>query len=132
MYRVLAVLLALVASTVVSSAQGLLLPSVWQSDRGAILKVLWADPATGNFTGVFINGPDGPCPGVPYRLAGRMVDGRVAFETSRDWTLDCRATTVWSGRFVGPATVATRGVTTYVGPDGRVVRARGTSVFQRL
>lgn len=130
MYRVIAVCLALVASTAASSAQGLF-PSVWRSDQGAILKVLRVD-ATGNFTGVFINGPGGPCPGVPYDLAGRMMGPRVAFQTSRNWTADCRATTVWSGRFIGPATVATRGVTTYVGPDGRVIRARGRSVFQRL
>jgi hypothetical protein len=41
-----------------------LFPSVWQSQRGALLKVLAVDPATGNFIGVFITGPAGTCPGV--------------------------------------------------------------------
>ena len=44
----------------------------------------------------------------------------------------CRATTVWSGRFVSPTTVATRGIATYVAPNGRVARVQGTEVFQRI
>jgi hypothetical protein len=128
MCRVIAALFFLVASVSASSAQ--LLPSVWQGQRGSILKALWGD--TGNFSGVFINSPAGPCPGVPYDLAGRVRGPRVLFQTSRTWTPDCRVTTVWSGRFVSPTTVATRWVATYVAPNGRVVRVRGTEVFQRI
>ncbi len=54
------------------------------------------------------------------------------FQTSRNWTPDCRVTTVWSGRFVSPTTVAARGIATYVAPNGRVVRVRGTEIFQRI
>jgi hypothetical protein len=131
MYRIIAALFLLVASAAASSAQGLL-PSVWQSQRGALLKVLRVDPATGNFTGVFISSPAGSCPGVPYDLAGRVRGPRVVFQTSRNWTPDCRVTTVWSGRFVSPTTVVTRGIATYVAPNGRVTRAQGTEVFQRI
>src|SRR5262245_8122144 len=35
-----------------------------------------ADP-TGNFTGVFVSGPAGTCPGAPYDLAGRIRGPRV-------------------------------------------------------
>jgi len=115
MSRIIAALFLLLASTAASSAQGLF-PSVWQSQRGALLKVLAVDPA-GNFTGVFISGPAGTCPGVPYDLAGRVRGSRIVFQTSRNWTPDCRATTVWSGRFVSPTTGATRGIATYVGPE---------------
>jgi hypothetical protein len=130
MFRIIAALFLLLASAAASSAQGLF-PSVWQSQRGALLKVLAADP-TGNFTGVFVSGPAGTCPGVPYDLAGRVRGPRVIFQTSRNWTTDCRATTVWSGRFVSPTTVVTRGIATYVSPDGRVRRVQGTEVFQRI
>src|SRR6266567_7546 len=130
MTRIIATLFLLLASVTASSAQGLF-PSVWQSQRGALLKVLAVDPA-GNFTGVFVSGPAGTCPGVPYDLIGRVRCSRVVFQTSRNWTTDCRATTVWSGRFVGPTTVATRGIATYLAPSGRVARARGTEVFQRI
>jgi hypothetical protein len=130
MYRIIAALLLLVASATASSAQGLF-PSVWQSQRGALLKVLAVD-ATGNFTGVFISGPAGTCPGVPYDLAGRVGGPRLVFQTSRNWTTDCRATTVWSGRFVSPTTVVARGIATYVAPNGRVARVRGREVFQRI
>src|SRR5882757_5095320 len=82
MRRLISVFLALVASTVVASAQGFL-PSVWQSDQGAILKILQADAATGSFTGIFISGPTGPCPGVPYALSGRVVGKRMIFRTTR-------------------------------------------------
>jgi hypothetical protein len=41
-----------------------LFPSVWQTLRGALLKSLWID-AAGNFAGIFISSPSGPCPGVP-------------------------------------------------------------------
>jgi hypothetical protein len=131
MYRIIAALFLLLASAAASSAQGLF-PSVWQSQRGALLKVLAVDPATGNFTGVFISGPAGSCPGVPYDLAGHVRGTRVVFQTWRNWTPDCRVTTVWSGRFVSPTTVAARGIATYVAPNGRVVRVRGTEIFQRI
>jgi hypothetical protein len=58
MYRVLAASLLLAASTAASWAQGLS-PSVWQSQQGAILKVLTADSASGNFGGIFISSPTG-------------------------------------------------------------------------
>jgi hypothetical protein len=131
MFHIVATLFLLIASAAASSAQGLS-PSVWQSQRGAVLKVLAVDPATGNFTGVFVSGPAGTCPGVPYDLAGRIRAPRVAFQTSRNWTTDCRTTTVWYGRFVSPTTVVARGIATYVAPDGRVARVRGTEVFQRI
>jgi hypothetical protein len=100
----------------------------------AELELRWnrVDPATGNFTGVFISGPAGSCPGVPYDLAGRVRGTRVVFQTWRNWTPDCRVTTVWSGRFVSPTTVAARGIATYVAPNGRMVRVRGTEIFQRI
>jgi hypothetical protein len=109
MYRVIAALFLLLASVASSSAQNLS-PSVWQGQRGSLLKVLAADAASGNFTGVFIGSPGGPCPGVPYELAGQIRGPRVVFQTSRSWIArsDCPVTTVWSGRFVSPTTVATR------------------------
>ena len=131
MFHIIAAVFLLLASTAASSAQGLS-PSVWQSQRGALLKVLSVDPATGNFTGVFVSGPAGTCPGVPYDLAGRVHGPRVVFQTSRNWTTDCRATTVWSGRFVSPTTVAATGIVTYVAPNGRLTRVRGTEIFQRI
>jgi hypothetical protein len=131
MFRIIAALFLLLASSAAASAQGLF-PSVWQSQRGALLKVLAVDPATGNFTGVFVSGPAGTCQGVPYDLVGRTRGPRVVFQTSRNWTTDCRATTVWSGRFVSPTTLITRGLATYLAPNGRVARVRGTEVFQRM
>ena len=131
MYRMLPASLLLVAFTAASSAQDLS-PSVWQSQSGAILKVLNADPATGNLTGVFISSPTGQCPAVPYDLAGHVQGPRVVFQTARNWTADCSVTTVWSGRFISPTTVATRWVATSVVPDGHVTRIRGTEVFQRI
>ena len=109
MYRLLAALLFLVAFTAASLAQDLS-PSVWQSERGAILKVLNADSATGNFNGIFISSPTGQCPAVPYNLAGHVQGPRVVFETSRTWTADCSVTTIWSGRFISPTTVEARWV----------------------
>lgn len=131
MHRIIAALFLLVASATASSAQGVW-PSVWKSERGALLKVLRADAATGNFTGVFLSNPSGPCPAVPYDVMGRMRAPRVAFQTSRPWTPDCRVTAVWSGRFVNPTTVALRWTATAAGPKGRVVKTRGTEVFRRV
>jgi hypothetical protein len=133
MYRVIAALFLLLASVASSSAQGLS-PSVWQGQRGSLLKVLGADSASGNFTGVLISSPGGPCPGVPYELAGQIRGPRVVFQTSRSWIArsDCPVTTVGSGRFVSPTTVATRWIATYTGPNGRPVRVRGEEIFQRI
>jgi len=81
MRRIIGAFLLIVASTATGSAQGLF-PSVWQTQRGAVLKVLWVD-ANGNFSGVFISSPGSPCPGVPYNLAGSIRGPRVFFQTSR-------------------------------------------------
>ena len=123
-------LFLLVASAVTASAQGLI-PAIWQGQRGSLMKVLTMDPA-GNFAGVFLSSPVGPCPAVPYDIVGRIQGSRVVFQTSRNWTADCRVTTVGQGRFVSPTTVVTRWIATYVGPNGRVVRVRGSDVFQRI
>lgn len=61
MRRIIIASLLILASAATASAQGLT-PSVWQSQRGGLLKVLSVD-AAGNFTGVFISSPTGPCPG---------------------------------------------------------------------
>ena len=85
--------LALVAwlyEVAASLAQGLF-ASVWQSQRGALLKALAVHPSTGNFTGVFVSGPAATCPGVPYDLAGRVRGSRVVFRTARDWTPDLQS-----------------------------------------
>jgi hypothetical protein len=68
-------------------AIGGLMLSVWQSQRGALLKVLAVDPATGNFTGAFISVRRAPVRAFP--TIWRAVRGsRVVFQTSRNWTSD--------------------------------------------
>ena len=125
MRRIISACLLILASAATASAQGLT-PSVWQSQRGGLLKVLSVD-AAGNFTGVFISSPTGPCPGVPYNLVGRVRGSVVVFQTSRNWTSDCNVTTNWTGRLVTPTTVVARGIATLAGR-----RVRGTEVFQRI
>jgi hypothetical protein len=125
MRRTIVAFALLLASAATASAQGLF-PSVWQTQRGGLLKVLQVDPA-GNFSGIFISSPTGPCPGVPYNLVGRVFGSRVVFQTSRTWTSDCNVTTNWSGRFVSPTTVVARGSAFF---GGR--RVRGVEVFQRI
>jgi hypothetical protein len=129
MYRVIGVFAVLIASTVASSAQGFF-PTIWRGDQGSIVKVLRTDAATGNFTGIYINGMTGQCPGVRYDVAGQIRGRRIAFRTSRDWTEHCRATVVWAGRIVGPTTIATRRA--IVTPNGRLIRERRTITFQRI
>ena len=135
MYRFTVALGLVIASTAASSAQGSLpSPSLWQSERGAILKVLRIDPATGSFSGIFISSPTGPCPAVPFDLAGRvqLPQRRVAFTTSRTWTSDCGGTVVWYGRAIGKGAAAVRWTARTVGPNGRVATTRGTEIFKRI
>jgi hypothetical protein len=129
MSRVISAIVILIASTVASSAQGFF-PAIWRGDQGSIVKVLRTDAATGNFTGIYINGTTGPCPGVRYDVAGQIRGQRIVFRTSRDWTENCRATVVWAGRILGPTTIATRRA--LVTPNGRLVRERRTITFQRI
>src|SRR5437867_12985413 len=109
MFRIITALFLLLASAAAASAQGLF-PSLWQSQRGALLKILAVDPATGNFTGVFVSGPAGPCQGVPYDLVGRVRVPRVVFQTSSHRTTYRRAFTVWSVRFVSLPSRSASGV----------------------
>jgi hypothetical protein len=125
MRRIISASLLILASAATASAQGLS-PSVWQSQRGGVLKMLSVDPA-GNFTGVFISSATGPCPGVPYNVVGSVRGPRVVFQTSRNWTSDCNVTTNWSGRFVSPTTIVARGSALVAGR-----RVRGEEVFQRI
>ena len=125
MRRTIVAFALVLASAATASAQALF-PSVWQTQRGGLLKVLSVDPA-GNFSGIFISSPTGPCPGVPYNLVGRVIGPRVVFQTSRNWTSDCNVTTNWSGRFVSPTTVVATG-TAFFG--GRWIR--GVETFQRI
>ena len=126
MYRLIAAFVLLLVSAATASAQGLF-PSVWQTQRGALLKVLWVD-AAGNFSGVFITSPAAaPCPAVPYNVVGSIRGNRVIFQTSRTWTPDCNVTTSWVGRFASPTTIVASGTATFAGR-----RVRGTEVFQRI
>ena len=125
MRRIIVALALLVTSGATASAQGLF-PAVWQTQRGGVLKMLRVD-AGGNFSGVFISSPTGPCPGVPYNLVGSVRGPRVVFQTSRNWTSDCNVTTNWSGRFVSPTTIVARGSALVAGR-----RVRGVEVFQRI
>jgi len=133
MYRITTATALLIAFVSTASAQGGL-PSIWQSQRGATLKVFNIDRATGTFSGVFINGASGPCPGVNYDLVGRVQrpQRHVAFRTSNTWSSDCAGTTVWSGRPIGASSVATRWTRTTRAPNGRLVRTYGTDVFRRI
>jgi hypothetical protein len=133
MCRLVVALVIVIASATTSWAQTFR-PSMWRSERGAILKVLNIDPATGAFAGVFISSPTGACPAVPYDLTGRVQlrQRRVAFTTSRTWTSDCAVTTFWSGRAIGGGAAAVTWRSRAVGPDGRAVWSRGTEVFTRI
>jgi hypothetical protein len=125
MRRIIVAFALILASAATASAQALF-PSVWQTPRGAVLKVLAVDPA-GNFSGVFISSPAGPCPAVPYTVVGRVRGALVFFQTSRSFTPDCNVTTNWSGHFVSPTTVVAKGVAIVAGR-----RVRGVETFQRI
>src|SRR5437667_12536529 len=99
MFRIITALFLLLASAAAASAQGLF-PSLWQSQRGALLKILAVDPATGNFTGVFVSGPAGTCQGVPYDLVGGVRGPRLGVQTATTGSTDCSATTDGAGRVV--------------------------------
>ena len=133
MYRFTVALVLVIASATASSAQNWR-PTIWQSERGAILKVLSIDSATGNFSGVFISSPTDPCPAVLYDLAGRvrLPQRHVVFRTSRTWTSDCGGTVVWFGRAIGPGTAAVTWTARSVGPNGQVIRIRGAEIFKRI
>src|SRR4051794_21824123 len=86
MYRVTVAFVLLIASTAVSWAQA---PSIWKTQQGAILKILSIDSATGNFSGIFISSPTGPCAGVVYDLTGRQRGSQFAFQTWKTVPSDC-------------------------------------------
>src|SRR5262249_29798793 len=129
MYRCMIALSLVLASATAASAQSWR-PTIWQSERGAIVKVLNIDPATGNFSGILITGPTGACPGVRYDMTGhvRRAQRRADFAASNTWSSDCAGTVVWRGRAIGPDTAAVRWIAKSTGPNGRVVTRRGTEI----
>jgi hypothetical protein len=133
MYRFTVALALVIASATASSAQTWR-PTIWQSERGAIIKVLSIDPATGNFSGILISSPTGACPSVRYDMTGhvRAAQRRAVFTASNTWSSDCRGTVVWSARAIDPGTAAVKWVSKSAGPNGQVVTRRGTEIFKRL
>ena len=129
MYRVTIAFVLLITFAAASWAQS---PLVWKSQQGAILKVLNIDSATGNFSGIFISSPTGPCPGVVYDVAGRLRGHQIAFQTSKTGPSDCALTVAWSGRTDSQGTLATRWIVKSAAPNGPPVKKRGTEVFQRV
>jgi len=139
MYRFTVALVLLISSTAASWAQSpspfdvsWLRPSIWKTQQGAVLKILSINSATGDFSGVFISSPSGPCPTVNYDVAGRIRGDRVVFQTTRGGPSDCALTVLWSGRAVSPGTVATRWTIKFTAPNGPAVAKRGREIFQRV
>jgi len=107
--------------------------STWANNRGSLMSVFFVDPATGAFTGTYLNNAAGfDCRGVPYPVSGATKGSRVTFTVNWKGILvpDCHSTTVWRGRFVGPA-LRTRWILNYVGSDGRPHVLRGADVFTK-
>ena len=127
---IVALAIAMCGLSTATSAQTLLMPSVWQNQRGSIMKITATDPSNGAFTGVYINNGDGigfRCQSTPYDVSGRVRGTRVAFRVVwRNFVEDCHSTTVWSGRATG-GIMATRWILKNDG--GGTVRGRDT--FQR-
>ena len=131
MKRVLALLFFVFISF---SAQAQVTPfSTWVNSRGSVLSVWFVDPATGSFTGTYVNNAAGfSCKGVPYQAIGVTKGTAVTFTVN--WkgfgVPDCKSTTVWRGQAVGP-TMRTRWVLDYIGSDGKPHRMYGTDTFIR-
>src|SRR5262249_14848304 len=93
--------IAMCGLSTATSAQTLLVPSVWHNQRGSIMKITATDPSNGAFRGVYINNGDGfgvRCQHTPYDVVGRVRGNRVAFRVVWNNILeDCHAATVWSG-----------------------------------
>ena len=107
--------------------------STWVNSRGSVLTVLFVDPASGAFTGNYVNKAAGfECQGVPYAASGVTKATGTIFTVNWSAILvpDCHSTTVWIGRSVGP-TLKTRWKLDYVGSDGKPHILRGKDVFTK-
>ncbi len=107
--------------------------STWVNTRGSVLAVFFVDPATGAFTGTYVNKAAGfECQGVPYAASGVSRGTSVTFTVNWKGILvpDCHSTTVWTGRLLGPA-LKTKWKLDYVGADGKPHTMRGTDVFTK-
>ena len=88
----------------VATAQVLPSYSIWQNQRGSIMKVFDVNPSNGAFNGVYINNAAGfQCRGTPYALNGRAIaTGALSFKVvwKNSWQ-DCHSETTWYGRVRG-------------------------------
>src|SRR5262249_13983912 len=100
MLRIGAFAFAMLCLTQQGFAQDRIVPSVWEDQRGSIMKVLRVDRATGNFSGVYISNAQGfECAGTSYPLEGRAIGPEVFFRVVwRSYAADCHAATTWHGR----------------------------------
>src|SRR5262249_9229627 len=132
-YRIVsAVLFLLIASATHCLAQALPAPSVWQNQRGSVMKILALDPATGAFSGIYINNAVGfKCQGTPYAMWGGARGSRVVFNVIwKNNVEDCKSSTVWYGRTFY-RTIQTNWVLTYVDQNGNIRKMRGSDTFQQ-
>jgi hypothetical protein len=116
------------------SAQAQITPfSTLVNTRGSTLTVWIVDPATGAFSGTYVNNAAGfKCQGAPYEVSGVTKGPSVTFTVN--WTgfavPDCKSITIWRGQFVG-TTLNTRWTLDYVGSDGKFHKLRGVDIFTR-
>ena len=107
--------------------------STWVNTRGSVLSVFIVDPATGAFTGTYVNkAPGFQCQGVPYAATGVTKGASVTFTViwKGIFVPDCNSTTIWAGRTIGPV-MKTRWKLNYVGKDGKPHTMYGRDVFTR-
>src|SRR5215469_8933862 len=117
-------LIAIFALAGTAFAQNLPIPSVWENERGSIMKALDGHASNGDFHGTYINNVGSRCRGTPYDLTGQVDGTRVVFTVVwKNSAEDCRSKTVWSGDIAG-RTLATTWILTR--EDGSVLRGSDT------
>jgi hypothetical protein len=88
----------------VATAQVLPANSIWQNQRGSIMKVFYVNPSTGVFNGIYVNNAVGfQSRGSPFDLNGRAIaTGALSFKVvwKNSWQ-DCHSETTWYGRMAG-------------------------------
>ncbi|WP_315792445.1 avidin/streptavidin family protein [Bradyrhizobium sp. SZCCHNRI1002] len=107
--------------------------STWINTRGSALSVFFVDPATGAFSGTYVNRAAGfECQDVPYAAVGASKGTSVTFRVDWKGVLipDCHSTTVWTGLLVG-STLKTKWRLDYTGSDGKPHTMYGRDVFTK-
>jgi hypothetical protein len=127
------VALGLVLAATAGCAQTIPANSIWENQRGSMLKITSIDGTTGALVGEYVNQAAGfACKGTPYPVTGWVEGEKIGFSVRwKNATADCKSITSWTG-YLEKGLLVTDWDLAYTDSSlGHATNMRGSDIFHK-